>query len=383
MNDPRTLAVLATGNAWFTEQAGGMERYFAGLMARAAGAGLDCRGLVTGSPAVAASSGGRVTAYAPTKALLLSRLWAARRAVAAAVADRPVDLWASHFALYAYPVLRQLRRLPHVVHFHGPWADEGAREGEWSPTVFVKRQIERRVYHSADRLIVLSDAFRGVLCDTYAVDPARVIVIPGGVDVDRFDIPTTRAEAREQLGWPADRRVVLCVRRLVRRMGLHLLLDAVEQLRGRHPDLLCLIAGKGPLTDELAAAIAARDLGGHVRLLGFVPDERLPLAYRAADLSVVPTEAFEGFGLITIESLAAGTPTLVTPVGGLPEVVRPLSPALVTGAATAAALTERLGDWLSGAMAVPTAAQCLSYARTGYDWPTVARRVADVYRAAV
>ncbi len=53
----------------------------------------------------------------------------------------------------------------------------------------------------------------------------------------------------------------------------------------------------------------------HVRLLGFVSDADLPLAYRAADLSIVPSQALEEFGVITLESLAAGMPVLVTLVG--------------------------------------------------------------------
>ena len=381
--DGRPLSVLEMGTGWFGEQAGGLERYFAGLMDHGADAGLRCRGLVVGSAEVARLSGGRVTAYASSTAPLPRRWVAARRAVAEAIDAEPVDLWASHFALYALPVLRQLRRLPTVVHFHGPVGrrrDSVRGNGRWPCTL--KRLIERRVYLRADRLIVLSEAFRAVLCESFAVDPGRVRVIPGGVDVDRFQTPLTRAQAREQLGWPADRPVLLCVRRLVHRMGLHLLVDAVAQLRERHPDLLCVIGGRGPLAEHLAADVAARGLSDHIRLVGFVPDDVLPVAYRAADLSVVPSEAWEGFGLITVESLAAGTPVVVTPVGGLPEVVRPLSPDLVTTAATAAAVAERLDDCVAGRVVLPTADDCRQYAREHFGWPAVARRVAEVYREA-
>ena len=378
--DRRFLPVLQLGLAWFAEQPGGLDRYFAGLVDHAAAGGLDVRGLVIGSPDVARQSGGRVTAYAAADESLRRRWRAARAAVDAAVERDRFDLWASHFALYAWPMLGRLRRLPHVVHFHGPWAAEGAREGQGRLAVLLKRALERRVYRSADRLIVLSEAFRDVLCHDYRVDPARVRVVPGGVDVGRFDVAASRRQAREQLGWPADRPTLLCVRRLVRRMGLHLLVDAVDRLRDRHPDLLCLIGGRGPLAAELAAKIDARGLSGHVRLLGFVPDDQLPLAYRAADLSVVPTEAWEGFGLITVESLAAGTPVVVTPVGGLPEVVRPLSAALVAEAATADALAERLDDLLAGRAQPPAAAACAAYARQTFDWSAVVPRIAAVYR---
>ena len=70
-------------------------------------------------------------------------------------------------------------------------------------------------------------------------------------------------------------------------------------------------------------------LQDHVRLLGHVPEADLPLAYRAADLTVMPTASLEGFGLSVIESLAAGTPVLATPVGGMLDILPPLGEQLV------------------------------------------------------
>src|SRR5207249_11624167 len=55
--------------------------------------------------------------------------------------------------------------------------------------------------------------------------------------------------------------------------------------------------------------------------LGFIPDETLPSYYHAADVFVLPTRELEGFGLVTVEALACGTPVLGTPVGATPEVL--------------------------------------------------------------
>jgi glycosyltransferase involved in cell wall biosynthesis len=148
------------------------------------------------------------------------------------------------------------------------------------------------------------------------------------------------------------------------------------------PDALVLIAGNGPIRAELEARIAALGLGDTVRLLGFVPDEQLPLAYRAADLSVVPTASLEGFGLITVESLAAGTPCVVTPVGGLPDIVAPIAPQLVTASARAADIGDTLAAALLGTIPLPSAAACARQARERFDWPVVAARVRDVYELA-
>jgi glycosyltransferase involved in cell wall biosynthesis len=210
----------------------------------------------------------------------------------------------------------------------------------------------------------------------------RIHVIPGGVDVDRFAISLSRRKSRRALGWPTDRPIVLCVRRLVRRVGVDTLIEAAVALRARVPDVLVLIAGDGPLRIELAARVAALGLDDHVRLLGFVPDEELPIAYRAADLSVVPSSSLEGFGLTTVESLAAGTPCVVTPVDGLTDVVAPFAPQLVTESRRAVDVAALLAAALLEEVPVPSAEECVSYARRDFDWPVIAGRVRYVYEAA-
>jgi glycosyltransferase involved in cell wall biosynthesis len=172
------------------------------------------------------------------------------------------------------------------------------------------------------------------------------------------------------------------VRRLVRRVGVDTLIESVAALRARVPDVLVLVAGDGPLQSELAARIAALGLGDHVRLLGFVPDETLPMAYRAADLSVVPSSSLEGFGLTTVESLAAGTPCVVTPVDGLTDVVAPFAPQLVAESTGAEDIAALLAAALLEEIPVPSAAECESYARRDFDWPVIAARVRYVYEAA-
>ncbi len=336
--------------------------------------GVQVRGLVA-----AEEAGGAVRPFASASASLPRRVLGLRASVRAALREERPDLVASHFALYTAPALDLVRERPLVVHFHGPWAAESAAEGAGRASLVAKRAVERAVYRRATTFVVLSEAFRDVLVRDYGVDPRAVRIVPGGVDADLFDVAASREEARDRLGWPADRPVVLTVRRLVRRMGLEGLVEALQAVRQRVPDVLLLVAGRGPLASELEARIEASGLGEHVRLLGFVPDGDLPLAYRAADVTVVPTVALEGFGLVAAESLAAGTPVLVTPVGGLPEVVRDLDPGLVLPAATPEAVAEGLVGALRGGLALPSAEACREFARERYTWPAVAQGVRDVY----
>lgn len=378
-----TLRSLQVGMGWFPEHPGGLNRVFEHLVRELAAQGTLVTGLVTGSPGVARATHGRVRAFAPTRASMARRLAAVRTAAspwlrASFGPDEPAVV-ASHFALHAYPLLGQLARHPLVVHFHGPWALESLEEGSSRLTASMKERVERAVYRRADAAIVLSSAFAQLLESRFQVPRDRIHVIPGGVEVERFASTRPRVDLRRELGWVTDRPIILCVRRLVRRVGLDILIDAAALVRARVPEALFLIAGTGPMRDDLEARIQSAGLTDTVRLLGFVPDDQLPLAYRAADLTVVPSVALEGFGLVTAESLAAGTPAIVTPVGGLTDVITPLDPALVTRSATASDLAAVIADVLLGVIQPPSDSTCASFARERFAWPVIAQRARDVY----
>jgi glycogen synthase len=376
------LSVLELGMGWFPEQAGGLNRVYHELVHNLPAAGVSCVGIITGTDRAASESNGAIRAVVESDAPLSRRWRAIRDAVRSVLAEKHVDLVAAHFAIYAWPALGVIRRT-FVFHFHGPWAAESAREGGGRIAPALKALLERRVYRRADRMIVLSEAFKTILCDTYGVDPSRVDIVPGGVDCDRYDSLLSREEARRKLGWPIDRPIVLSIRRLVHRMGLEDLIVAAKSLVESNPDLLIHIAGRGPLLDSLQSMIDEKNLREHVRLIGFVSDADLPLAYRAANLSIVPTVALEGFGLIAIESLAAGTPVIVTPVGGLPEVVRDLSTNLICASAGAASLQKALAKALAEPDSLPDAMTCQRYARENFDSSIMARRTKAVYERAL
>jgi glycogen(starch) synthase len=365
---------------WFAEDPGGLNRVYAGLLGSLEGGGVAVHGLVAGSPQAAGTPPPSVSFFAGRETSAIRRLQACRRAVCAALRADRVDVVAAHFSLYALPVLDLVRNRRFVFHFHGPWAGESKAEGESAVSVAVKRMIESRVYRRADRFIVLSSAFAEILERQYDIARDRIFVVPGGVDVDRYCVNGSRHEARERLHLPADRPLIVSVRRLIRRVGLEGLIDAMVQVRRSAPEALLLIAGRGPLAPELAARISGHGLQGHVRLLGFVAEDDLPWLYRACDLSIVPSVALEGFGLPTIESLAAGTPVLVTPVGGLPETVTELDPALVLPDASTASLADGMSRALRDLGKLPSPETCAHYVREHFHWPVIARKVLAVYQ---
>lgn len=381
----KTISTLQLGLHWFPERAGGLDRVYYDLLRALPAAGVRCKGLVSGTERVATESAGMVRAFAKPTENVVKRWSAVRKAVRDELAGSQFDLVVSHFALYTFPVRNLIasHNLPLIVHFQGPWAAESRQEGAGRIAVWMKDAIERRVYSRAQRFIVLCAPFGEILATTYGVPRDRIRCVPPGVETARFRTGVSRALAREKLGWPTDRPIVFTARRLASRMGLENLIDATVRVRTVRPDVLVLIAGRGRLLPELQQRIDSAGLKEHVRMLGFVADSDLPLAYTAADLTVVPTIALEGFGLVTIESLAAGTPVMVTPVGGLPDGVVGLAPQLVLPTTGPAALAEGIGGALSGSVPLPSRQQCQEHAESNFDWKVIAERVRAVYEEAI
>lgn len=379
----RSIASLQTGNDWLGERVGGLNRVFTELLRSLPGAGVTVRGLVAGSPDVETLSGGVVRAFAPRNAPMVTRLIRARQAALSILREDAPDLIACHFALYGFPLLDRLRKMPTVIHFHGPWAAEAGVEGNSGLISSLQSKMERAVYSAGRRAIVLSRAFAMELERRYQFPGDKIRIVPGGVDIERFTTKLSRSDARQQIGWPTDRPIVLAVRRHVRRMGLENLIDASRTIKEAIPDLLVMIAGTGPITGELRDRIASHGLDGAVKLIGRLEEDMLPVAYRAADVTIVPTQALEGFGMITLEALASGTPVIVTPVGGLPEVIKPFAPQCVLETTSEASIAEALKEFLKGSRRLPSSEECRFYATQNYSWQVIARKTRAVYEEAI
>lgn len=363
--------VCLVGMGWFPDQPGGLNRYVREVY-RALEAGGHAVRLVVAGPAPSAPAS--VVVAGDARQPLPRRLLDLRRAAGPVL--RRSDVVDTHFALYAVPVLAgRGRGRSLVVHFHGPWAQESRSAGQGGLNVTAKRAVERWVYRRADRCVVLSETFRDVLVRDYGVPEHKVTLVRPGVDLDRFAPSGDVAALKQGMGLPPA-PVVLAVRRLVPRMGLDVLLDAWAQ--ADVGDARLVVVGDGPSRAELEDQVARSGLSSSVHLAGRVSDEDLPRWFALADLSVVPSLSLEGFGLTVLESLATGTPVVVSDLGGMGEVLPELSPSLVVPPGDVGALAERLGSAVRDPGSLPSAAQCRAFAEA-HGWDRTAEQVAAVY----
>lgn len=244
-----------------------------------------------------------------------------------AVLDGPYDIVHAHYWLsgVAGAILKDRWDIPLVVSFHTlARVKDLSRSGEGPEPAFRKRG-EARVVRSADRIAAGTEIERDQLVDLYGADPRQIVVVPPGVDLERFN-PEGREAARERLGFGPHPTVVFAGR-LQPLKGAHVAIGAMARLRHMVPDARLVIVGgdspRGSRGERMRLGLTARRLGvsRRVRFSEPLPHDDLPDLYRAADVVVLPS-ASETFGLVALEAAACGTPVVATAVGGLRRLVR-------------------------------------------------------------
>jgi glycosyltransferase involved in cell wall biosynthesis len=241
------------------------------------------------------------------------------------------------------------------------------------------RRVEERVISGAQSIVVRSEFMREELDGLYGgVDKSKVQCIPLGVDMERFGYAEDTTKVRRELALDEDRPVLLTVRRLVARMGIENLIMALRKVADRFPNVLLVIGGTGYLERELKGMIAKVGLEKNISMLGFIPENILARYYQAADLFVLPTLAYEGFGRSTIEALSCGTPAIVTPVGANPEVMSPLGEKYLFKGSDSNAICDGITAWLEKGVGVESRKQCRSYCFERFSQEKVCGDLEDV-----
>ena len=302
-----------------------------------------------------------------------------------------VDVIHSHtwYANMAGHFASMLHGIPHVLTAHSleplrPWkADQlggGYQISSWA---------EKSAYESADAIIAVSDGMRADVLAAYPnVDPAKVVTIRNGVDVDRFK-PTSDPALLTELGISGP--YAIFVGRITRQKGLAHLLRAWQNVPAEYG--LVLAAGSPDeeiIGNEVKALIEElqKTRANVIWIPDMLPHEKLCALLTSADLFICPS-IYEPLGIVNLEAMACETAVLATRVGGIPEVVADGSTGkLVDYSGDGVALEKDLSAAIIELMKEP--ALLKQYGEAGrkraaaeFGWPAVARATLALYRSLI
>jgi starch synthase len=235
------------------------------------------------------------------------------------------DLVHSHtwYANGAGHIASLLHGIPHVVTAHSleplrPWKAEqlggGYRVSSW---------IEATAFTSAAKVIAVSEGMRHDILRAYPhLDPAKVVVVYNGIDLERWR-PIDDPELVRGLGVDPDRPSVVFVGRITRQKGLPYLLKAAASLPPEVQLVLCAGAPDTPeILEEVKAGVAAlqQQRSGVVWIDRLLTQHELSAVLTRATTFVCPS-VYEPLGIVNLEAMACGAPVVGTATGGIPEVI--------------------------------------------------------------
>ncbi|MBN2518231.1 MAG: glycosyltransferase family 4 protein [Candidatus Altiarchaeota archaeon] len=204
-------------------------------------------------------------------------------------------------------------KIPHVMTLHGPWASVRQR----FYTRSLARYIEKKTIGCADIVTCDSHALMKEVLENYNPPQEKVVAIPNAVDTAFFNPNIPKEEARKELSLRTEGPIVFYTGRFVEEKGLPYLLDAFKEIEGAH----LLLLGGG-FDEHLVKDWLGKNsrLKEKIHVIPYLPYPRMPLAYNACDIFVLPTLA-EGMSRSIMEAMACGKAVVATNVGGNSELV--------------------------------------------------------------
>lgn len=247
---------------------------------------------------------------------------------------------------------------------------------------YTRPKFHRRIANwwlgkNTPRILAGSEAIRNDIVNYDRVIPQKVLVIPYGVDTEKFDVPLGREEARRKLGLPEGGFIVGTVGRLEEQKAQIYLVEAVGMLRRQGEQVTLLLVGSGREEERLREKVRREGLSDNVIFLGTRRD--LPDLFRAMDVFSL-SSLWEGFPIALLSAMAAGLPVVVTQVGGIPEIVRDGENGLLVppgdAKKLAAALNRFREDPVTASSCGKSAAETI---RKGYSHRRTTQKVMEVY----
>jgi len=218
---------------------------------------------------------------------------------------------------YAAKSLKQSFNLPMVATIHA--TEAGRNSGIHDDTQRYINDTEWLLTYEATEVIVNSNYMKGHVQGLFGLPFDKISVIPNGINLNNFTGIDRDYDFRRRFAMDNE-KIILYVGRLVYEKGVQHLISAMPKILENYHDSKLVIAGKGGMIDELKSQVDSMGLSNKVYFTGYLNQKEVQKMYKCADVAVFPS-TYEPFGIVALEAMLAGIPTVVSDIGGLNEIV--------------------------------------------------------------
>jgi len=172
-------------------------------------------------------------------------------------------------------------------------------------------QLEYQGLKDSDHVITVSDYTKNTVNKYYGISKDKITVVHNGIDLKSFEPISIRNL------FPND-HIVLYVGRLTFQKGVEYFLQSAKQVLKYHPNTIFMVVGDGDMYQRHIIEAATMGIGSRVVFTGFLSGNKLRSAYQMADVFVMPSVS-EPYGLVALEAIASGVPTIISKQSGVSE----------------------------------------------------------------
>jgi len=201
---------------------------------------------------------------------------------------------------------------PLIIHVHATEFDRTGGNGV-NEEVY---KIEKAGMDAADAIVTVSNWTKQIVESKYAISPEKVHVIHNGIDLEDIKQVPSQVQAMKAMG----NKVVLFVGRITIQKGPDYFVRAAKRVLEYRPKTIFIVSGSGDMEHQMIREAADLGIGDKIIFAGFLRGDDLNGIYQAADLYIMPSIS-EPFGITPLESLANGTPVLISKQSGVAEVL--------------------------------------------------------------
>lgn len=218
---------------------------------------------------------------------------------------------------YAAKTLKQSFNIPLVATIHA--TEAGRNSGIHDDVQRYINDTEWLLTYEATEVIVNSNYMKNEIQRLFGLPFDKINVIPNGINLSNFTGIERDYDFRRQYAMDNE-KIILYVGRLVYEKGVQHLIAAMPKILSNYHDAKLIIAGRGGMMDELRAEASNLGLNDKIYFTGYLNSKQVQKMYKCADVAVFPS-TYEPFGIVALEAMLAGVPTVVSDVGGLDEIV--------------------------------------------------------------
>lgn len=218
---------------------------------------------------------------------------------------------------YAAKSLKQSYKIPLVATIHA--TEAGRNSGIHDDVQRYINDTEWLLTYEATDVIVNSNYMKNELQRLFGLPYDKINVIPNGVNLNLYSGVDRDYNFRRMYAMDNE-KIILYLGRLVYEKGVQNLISAMPKILDKYNDAKLVIAGKGGMIDELKNQVNYMGIQNKVYFTGYLGADSVQKMYKCADVAVFPS-TYEPFGIVALESMLSGTPTVVSDVGGLNEII--------------------------------------------------------------